>query len=334
MKKFVSLMVIVALIASFCVAFVACNPSDNKASNTETLGTAVASVAQMTGAASASSASEALDAFEAGMSFDLAASANVVFGETIQSALNGVGDALSGALATCVDGVSEWVGKSNVNITSSASDKDDYDEKITITFTNGEGEAATTTTFALYVRIGGDDKDLESKDGYTFTADLFYEDVESSIITINGTAYYSQEKGAVEFSFSAGALLQIKAYATKDGKVAIDFVTDIGIATLDFAITVGKLQDGTYGATVSAVGEMSLGGMTSNIDVSINVVASGAENAGQFDIDGSLNATIIVPLIGSCSANATLEGSAVADASGNFQVGLTGSLDVQAVQAE
>ncbi len=336
MKKFVSLLVIIALIASLSVAFTACNQDDQKASNSETLGTAVATVAQMTGAASASSAAEAQEAFEAGINFDLSADAQIsgTIGESIQNAMNTLGSTLSDALSSCVNGVSEWVGESNVDITTGESDKADYNEKITITFTHGEGEDATQTTFGLYVKVNEADKTVDSKEGYTFTAALFWGDVENAILSISGTATYSEQKGSVVFGFDLGSFAQFNAYATEDGKVAIDFGADIGVATLDFEIEVGKLADGTYGASVSAAGEATLLGMTTDVSIAINVNATGTETAGQFDIDGSFNSTIIVPLVGSFGVSATLDGQAVADVDGNFQVGLTGSLDIQAVEAE
>ncbi len=338
MKKVISLIVIVALIASLSVAFVACNnDGDQKASNVETLGTAVATVAQMTGASSASSAAEAEEAFEAGLSFDLSASANASVGESIQSAFNEMGDVLSEALAECVDGVQSWVGQSNVDITSSASDKEGFDEKITITFTSGEGEDAVSTTLGLYVKINEENKTVDSKQGYTFTATLFYETAESSqeIISINGTATYSEAQGTVVFGFSVGSIAQINAYATEDGKVAIDFGANIGIATFDFQIEVGKLANGTYGATIASAGSVNLGIISADVAISINVTATGVEDAGEFDVNGTFTSTVAVPVVGSFSANATLDGKAVLDtATGDFEVGLTGSLDVQAVEAE
>ncbi len=361
MKKAVVTILTLALVLSLSMVFVACDKEDTTqtASNADVLGTAVAVATQFVGGATASAEDNANVDFKGGVNLSIGENNQLIAGGELVA--SGVGAMVKPVMQSAVNSVKNMLGEKGIAVGKVDNDDADFNEKYEITITHVDEETAEETVekLALYIKLTSDGDSIEGKTNYTFNAKVAYvvesdkEDVEDKYVTINefsGKATFDDIKDAMIFNFgaeagsadSANAFAGIKAYGTATGSVVVEMGAGAGVsetlgASASLSIEVGKLADGKYGATITATGKVEISALSTSADfvAAINVYANSTENAGEFALNGKVEITVSVPIVGTYKGEATLDGKAVYDADKDEAVvGLNGSISFNKVEKE
>ncbi len=358
-KTLVSVLALVLVVSLSLVAFVACNDKDDnknaKVSNTEVLGTTVAVLASnAAGSASAAAEDDADVNFNAGVNLTVGENSQLTVGSEV--AAKGIATTLKPMIQNMVDRVDEVLGENGVKVEKVASDDAEYTEKysITITYVDEESGEKSTRSLSLYVKLSAG-AEIEGKTNYTFDAKVMWvgaDGKEVEVAAFSGEANFDKAKDATIFTLGAKAgdeenvaFANIKAYATAQGTVKIEMgagagVSEIAGANAALSVEIGKFADGKYGAIVTAQGDASVDNIpvVGNVGVkfvaTVNVYANSQENAGEFALNGSVEATVTVNDV-TYKGTASLTGKAVYDADKDEAVvGLNGVINFTKVQEE
>lgn len=359
-KTLVSVLALVLVVSLSLVAFVACNDKDDnknaKVSNTEVLGTTVAVLASnAAGSASAAAEDDADVNFNAGVNLTVGENNQLTVGSEVVA--KGIATTLKPMIQKMVDRVDEVLGENGVKVEKVASDDAEYAEKysITITYVDEESGEKSTRSLSLYVKLSAG-AEIEGKTNYTFDAKVMWvgaDGKEVEVAAFSGEANFDKAKDATIFTLGAkagdeenvGAFANIKAYATAQGTVKIEMgagagVSEIAGANAALSVEIGKFADGKYGAIVTAQGDASVNNIpvVGNVGVkfvaTVNVYANSQENAGEFALNGSVEATVTVNEV-TYKGTASLTGKAVYDADKDEAVvGLNGVINFTKVQEE
>lgn len=359
-KTLVSVLALVLVVSLSLVAFVACNDKDDdknaKVSNTEVLGTTVAVLASnAAGSASAAAEDDADVNFNAGVNITVGDNNQLTLGSEVVA--KGIATTLKPMIQTMVDRVDEVLGENGVKVEKVNSDDAEYTEKysITITYVDEESGEESTRSLSLYVKLS-EGAEIEGKTNYTFDAKVMWvgaDGNEVEVAAFKGEANFDKAKDAMIFTLGAqagdeenvGAFANIKAYATAQGTVKIEMgagagVSEVAGANAALSVEIGKLADGKYGAIVTAQGDASVnnvpvvGNVGVNFVATINVYANSQENAGEFALNGNVEATVTAMNV-TYKGTAALTGKAVYDADKDEAVvGLNGVINFTRVQEE
>lgn len=354
-KTLVSVLALVLVVSLSLVAFVACNDKDDnknaKVSNTEVLGTTVAVLASnAAGSASAAAEDDADVNFDAGVNLTVGENNQLTVGSEVVA--KGIATTLKPMIQNMVDRVDEVLGGNGVKVEKVASDDAEYTEKysITITYVDEESGEKSTRSLSLYVKLSAG-AEIEGKTNYTFDAKVMWvgaDGKEVEVAAFSGEANFDKAKDAMIFTLGAkagdeenvGAFANIKAYATAQGTVKIEMgagagVSGIADANAALSVEIGKFADGKYGAIVTAQGDVSVvGNVGVKFVATVNVYANSQENAGEFALNGSVEATVTVNEV-TYKGTASLTGKAVYDADKDEAVvGLNGVINFTKVQEE
>lgn len=359
-KTLVSVLALVLVVSLSLVAFVACNDKDDdknaKVSNTEVLGTTVAVLASnAAGSASAAAEDDADVNFNAGVNITVGDNNQLTLGSEVVA--KGIATTLKPMIQTMVDRVDEVLGENGVKVEKVNSDDAEYTEKysITITYVDEESGEESTRSLSLYVKLS-EGAEIEGKTNYTFDAKVMWvgaDGKEVEVAAFKGEANFDKAKDAMIFTLGAqagdeenvGAFANIKAYATAQGTVKIEMgagagVSEVAGANAALSVEIGKLADGKYGAIVTAQGDASVnnvpvvGNVGVNFVATINVYANSQENAGEFALNGNVEATVTAMNV-TYKGTANLTGKAVYDADKDEAVvGLNGVINFTRVQEE
>lgn len=354
-KTLVSVLALVLVVSLSLVAFVACNDKDDnknaKVSNTEVLGTTVAVLASnAAGSASAAAEDDADVNFNAGVNLTVGENNQLTVGSEVVA--KGIATTLKPMIQNMVDRVDEVLGENGVKVEKVASDDAEYTEKysITITYVDEESGEKSTRSLSLYVKLSAG-AEIEGKTNYTFDAKVMWvgaDGKEVEVAAFSGEANFDKAKDAMIFTLGAkagdeenvGAFANIKAYATAQGTVKIEMgagagVSGIADANAALSVEIGKFADGKYGAIVTAQGDVSVvGNVGVKFVATVNVYANSQENAGEFALNGSVEATVTVNDV-TYKGTASLTGKAVYDADKDEAVvGLNGVINFTKVQEE
>ena len=359
-KTLVSVLALVLVVSLSLVAFVACNDKDDdknaKVSNTEVLGTTVAVLASnAAGSASAAAEDDADVNFNAGVNITVGDNNQLTLGSEVVA--KGIATTLKPMIQTMVDRVDEVLGENGVKVEKVNSDDAEYTEKysITITYVDEESGEESTRSLSLYVKLS-EGAEIEGKTNYTFDAKVMWvgaDGNEVEVAAFKGEANFDKAKDAMIFTLGAqagdeenvGAFANIKAYATAQGTVKIEMgagagVSEVAGANAALSVEIGKLADGKYGAIVTAQGDASVNNVpvVGNVGVkfvaTINVYANSQENAGEFALNGNVEATVTAMNV-TYKGTAALTGKAVYDADKDEAVvGLNGVINFTRVQEE
>lgn len=344
-KAIVSVLCVVLVLSLSVVAFVACDKNDKTASNSDVLGTAVAVAASQLGGAS-TAAEDANDDFKAGINLNVGNdTASLAAGATI----NGIGKMVTPIIENAVGQVDKFLGDNGISVNKVESDDKDFSEKFSITYTyvNDKTGESITEELALYVKLS-EGAELEGKKDYTFDAKVVKvvkqegkEDMSITLASFSGQAKFDTDKDAMVFSFdgtSASAFANLKAYSTKKGSIVLEMNAGAGIsgtatANASVSIELGK-SDNKYGAIVTVSGNTEAFGYGASFTVIAKVSANSAEDASDFAISGSFDATIkLGAALGEYNAKADLNGKAHYDVeSDSLQLGLTGNVTFAKVE--
>lgn len=359
-KTLVSVLALVLVVSLSLVAFVACNDKDDdknaKVSNTEVLGTTVAVLASNAASGASAAAEDDADVnFNAGVNITVGDNNQLTLGSEVVA--KGIATTLKPMIQTMVDRVDEVLGENGVKVEKVNSDDAEYTEKysITITYVDEESGEESTRSLSLYVKLS-EGAEIEGKTNYTFDAKVMWvgaDDKEVEVAAFKGEANFDKAKDAMIFTLGAqagdeenvGAFANIKAYATAQGTVKIEMgagagVSEVAGANAALSVEIGKLADGKYGAIVTAQGDASVnnvpvvGNVGVNFVATINVYANSQENAGEFALNGNVEATVTAMNV-TYKGTAALTGKAVYDADKDEAVvGLNGVINFTRVQEE
>lgn len=359
-KTLVSVLALVLVVSLSLVAFVACNDKDDdknaKVSNTEVLGTTEAVLASnAAGSASAAAEDDADVNFNAGVNLTVGENNQLTVGSEVVA--KGIATTLKPMIQNMVDRVDEVLGENGVKVEKVASDDAEYTEKysITITYVDEESGEKSTRSLSLYVKLSAG-AEIEGKTNYTFDAKVMWvgaDGKEVEVAAFSGEANFDKAKDTTIFTLGAkagdeenvGAFANIKAYATAQGTVKIEMGAGAGVsgiagANAALSVEIGKFADGKYGAIVTAQGDASVNNIpvVGNVGVkfvaTVNVYANSQENAGEFALNGSVEATVTVNEV-TYKGTASLAGKAVYDADKDEAVvGLNGVINFTKVQEE
>lgn len=345
-KVIVSVLCVVLVLSLSVVAFVACDKNDKTASNSDVLGTAVAVAASQLGGAS-TAADESADDFKAGINLNVG---NDAASLAANATINGIGKMVSPIIESAVGKVDKFLGDNGISVNKVESDDKDYSEKFSITYTyvNDKTGDSVTEELALYVKLA-EGAELEGKKDYTFDAKVERvvkqegkEDIKIELASFSGKATFDTDKDAMVFSFgadgtSASAFANLKAYSTKKGSIVLEMNAGAGIsgtaaANASVSIELGK-TDNKYGAIVTVTGNTEAFGYGASFTVIAKVSANSAEDASDFAISGSFDATIKLGALGDYNAKADLNGKAhYDDASDSLQLRLDGNVTFAKVE--
>ena len=359
-KTLVSVLALVLVVSLSLVAFVACNDKDDdknaKVSNTEVLGMTVAVLASNAASGASAAAEDDADVnFNAGVNITVGDNNQLTLGSEVVA--KGIATTLKPMIQTMVDRVDEVLGENGVKVEKVNSDDAEYTEKysITITYVDEESGEESTRSLSLYVKLS-EGAEIEGKTNYTFDAKVMWvgaDGNEVEVAAFKGEANFDKAKDAMIFTLGAqagdeenvGAFANIKAYATAQGTVKIEMgagagVSEVAGANAALSVEIGKLADGKYGAIVTAQGDASVnnvpvvGNVGVNFVATINVYANSQENAGEFALNGNVEATVTAMNV-TYKGTAALTGKAVYDADKDEAVvGLNGVINFTRVQEE
>lgn len=344
-KAIVSVLCVVLVLSLSVVAFVACDKNDKTASNSDVLGTAVAVAASQLGGAS-TAADESAGDFKAGINFNIGSDAASL---AVSTTINGIGKMVSPIIESAVGKVDKFLGDNGISVNKVESDDKDYSEKFSITYTYVDKSTGDTLTeeLALYVKLS-EGAELEGKKDYTFDAKVEKvvkqegkEDIKKDLASFSGKATFDTDKDAMVFSFgadgtSASAFANLKAYSTKKGSIVLEVNAGAGIsgtaaANASVSIELGK-TDNKYGAIVTVTGNTEAFGYGASFTVTAKISANSTDDAADFAISGSFDATIKLGAI-SYNAKADLNGKAhYDDASDSLQLELNGNVTATEVE--
>ena len=359
-KTLVSVLALVLVVSLSLVAFVACNDKDDnknaKVSNTEVLGTTVAVLASnAAGSASAAAEDDADVNSNAGVNLTVGDNNQLTLGSEVVA--KGIATTLNPMIQTMVDRVDKVLGENGVKVEKVNSDDAEYTEKytITITYVDEESREESTRSLSLYVKLSAG-AEIEGKTNYTFDAKVMWvgaDGKEVEVAAFSGEANFDKAKDAMIFTLGAkagdeenvGAFANIKAYATAQGTVKIEMGAGAGVsgiagANAALSVEIGKFADGKYGAIVTAQGDASandipvVGNVGVKFVATVNVYANSQENAGEFALNGSVEATVTAMSV-TYKGTANLTGKAVYDADKDEAVvRLNGVINFTKVQEE
>ena len=359
-KTLVSVLALVLVVSLSLVAFVACNDKDDnknaKVSNTEVLGTTVAVLASnAAGSASAAAEDDADVNSNAGVNLTVGDNNQLTLGSEVVA--KGIATTLNPMIQTMVDRVDKVLGENGVKVEKVNSDDAEYTEKysITITYVDEESSKESTRSLSLYVKLSAG-AEIEGKTKYSFDAKVMWvgaDGKEVEVAAFHGEANFDKAKDAMIFTLGAkagdeenvGAFANIKAYATAQGTVKIEMGAGAGVsgiagANAALSVEIGKFADGKYGAIVTAQGDASVNNIPAvgNVGVkfvaTVNVYANSQENAGEFALNGSVEATVTAMSV-TYKGTANLTGKAVYDADKDEAVvRLNGVINFTKVQEE
>lgn len=344
-KAIVSVLCVVLVLSLSVVAFVACDKNDKTASNSDVLGTAVAVAASQLGGAS-TAADESADV-KAGINLNVG---NDAASLAASATINGIGKMVSPIIENAVGQVDKFLGDNGISVNKVESDDKNYSEKFSITYTyvNDKTGESITEELALYVKLS-EGAELEGKKDYTFDAKVERvvkqegkDDIKMEIASFSGKATFDTDKDAMVFSFgadgpSASVFANLKAYSTKKGSIVLEMNAGAGIsgtaaANASVSIELGK-ADNKYGAIVTVTGNTEAFGYGASFTVIAKVSANSAEDASDFAISGSFDATIKLGALGDYNAKADLNGKAHYDVdSDSLQLGLNGNVTFAKVE--
>lgn len=308
-KKLLAIFLCVALVASLAVGLAACNKDKNttaKASNAETLGTAIAMVAN-TAAGTGASAAEGEQ--KEGINISISDDASLA----VNGALTAVKPALEAALKNTVESVECFVNENGVKVETLAKDnaefvKDsDYTLKVSVSYTNDKEEAVTDV---YYIAIDTNGADIEGTANFDFSISVFVNDAEGNQVqvgtAITGSATYSNDISGLKFGFKASIAglteANVSAYATKEGTIGIDVSAGAGAlgvgVNASVNVELGKLADNKYGANVTVNAEVAMSELgTVKATVNVSVIAEKTETSHDFAINGTVEVKYI-PTVG------------------------------------
>lgn len=316
-KKILAILLCVALVASLAVGLAACNKKNEapaKASNAQTLGTAIAMAANGAAGGGASAAEETGANAEAGINVTVSASGlGSIVDTAINTAVNTSIPALEAALQGAVNSVENFVNENGVKVEELAKDnaefvaESDYTLKVSVTYKDAE-EVEHTDVYYLAVDTNG--ADIEGTKSFDFSIKVLVP-VENAddkeLLSVSGSATYSNDIEGLKFGFSANiaglADAGISAYATKAGTIGIDVnagANAFGLAGANAKITVelGKLADDKYGADITVSAEVMLATIgTVKANVNVSVIAQKVEETHNFAINGIVEVKL-VPAVG------------------------------------
>lgn len=344
-KAIVSVLCVVLVLSLSVVAFVACDKNDKTASNSDVLGTAVAVAASQLGGAS-TAADESADV-KAGINLNVG---NDAASLAASATINGIGKMVSPIIENAVGQVDKFLGDNGISVNKVESDDKNYSEKFSITYTyvNDKTGESITEELALYVKLS-EGAELEGKKDYTFDAKVERvvkqegkDDIKIELASFSGKATFDTDKDAMVFSFgadgtSASAFANLKAYSTKKGSIVLEMNAGAGIsgtaaANASVSIELGK-ADNKYGAIVTVTGNTEAFGYGASFTVIAKVSANSAEDASDFAISGSFDATIKLGALGDYNAKADLNGKAHYDVdSDSLQLRLDGNVTFAKVE--
>lgn len=361
-KTVVSVLALVLVVSLSLVAFVACNKDEEpaKASNTEVLGTTIAVLASnMAGGASAAAEDNADVNFNAGVNLSVGDNNQLTVGSELVA--SGIGTALKPLIQGMIDQLDTVLSDNGIKVAKVDSTDAEYTEKysITITYVDDATGKEEVRELALYVKLS-EGAEIEGKKDYTFDAKVTYvvkateegaEDKEYAVTSFSGKANFDTAKDAMVFTLgasagdsdTANAFANVKAYATAQGTVKIEMgagagVSEVAGANASLSVEIGKLADGKYGAIVTAQGDASVkdipvvGNVGVNFVATINVYANSQENAGEFALNGNVEATVTAMNV-TYKGTADLTGKAVYDADKDEAVvGLNGTINFTKVE--
>ena len=338
-KKIFAILLVVAMVASLAVGFTACNRDDNnveKPSNAETLGTAIAVASGINGGA-ASAAGEV----EANAGLELSFGTGLI-DKAASAAYSIVKPAVDEFMANTIDSVSCYVNESGFKVEKGECDKEEFNEMyvLTVSYTDENGEAAETV-YRMYISAkdkDGNFVDMNTATEYTFTAELYVKDGDEfvKVTSFSGNAKFDATVNATKFGVYVGVDgtgVGVEAYATETGSIVIAVDVDVNNifsgTTVDVKVELGKLADNKYGAKVNV--DVVTNSCTVNVEA--NVIASGAEEANEFAVNGSVK----VNVVNTCTVEAQISGTAkyvkaTEDAESELVLSLQGNATVSATE--
>lgn len=339
-KKIFAILLVVAMVASLAVGFTACNRDDNnveKPSNAETLGTAIAVASGINGGA-ASAAGEV----EANAGLELSFGTGFI-DKAASAAYSIVKPAVDEFMTNAIDSVSCYVNESGFKVEKGECDKEEFNEMyvLTVSYTDENGEAAETV-YRMYISAWDKDGkivDMNTATEYTFAAALYVKNGDEfvKITSVSrGNAKFDATVNATKFGVNVvvdGTGVGVEAYATETGSIVIDVDVDVNNifsgTTVDVKVELGKLADNKYGAKVNV--DVVTNSCTVNVEA--NVIASGAEEANEFAVNGSVK----VNVVNTCTVEAQISGTAkyvkaTEDAESELVLSLQGNATVSATE--
>lgn len=341
-KKILAILLVVSMVAALAVGLTACNKDKKtepaKASNAETLGTAIA-VAMNSSAAGTASA-------EGDENVDPSFTINGI------GAIPGISaatDELAKYLNEYVNNAQAYIKDHSVEVEITSSDKDGYNYKmlVTVTYKDAEGKDVSDVS-TIYINakkikdgeVTEEDADINGKDSYAFEAVVAHGEV--NLVEIKGTCEYDKEKDTMVFKFGAGVGVEVDnvgakvtAYANEKGGVVVEVNVGVDNACkVNVKVELGKISDTETGAKVYvdvvAAGE----------SVKVNVVANVVSNANATNLDKNdfaINGTAAVIVTGAVNVNVNVDISGAAKyvpgepevENGKYVVQVSGNASVQ-----
>lgn len=307
MKKTIFKVLAIALMACMLLGVLgACGKKDeenNKPSNSQTIGTAAAVLANMASGGSAAAAAE--EAAEEGINLEFKGEGGL--------AVSGVGAAVNSILMPVVEqyvkagieSVEMFVNENGVKVEKAASsDKEGYDTlyNISVTYYSEKQEKEVTDTYKFYFDANG--ADIEGKTDYPFKAQIAVKGEGENakdvvLISFEGNAKFDKELDTTKFVFALNlgnegslASASVSVYATATGSVAIEIgASAVSTVSANVGLEVGKLGENKYGANVKVDLKLK-GGLISTGEYSavakVGVVGQKVENNHNYAINGSI----------------------------------------------
>lgn len=325
-KALVAILSLVLVLALSAVAFVGCTknetPESGAASNSDTLGTAVAVAASMlsdgSGQAAAVSAAEVAQA-QAGININGSITGNASIDASISATLQ---SALEFALETQLDSVKCCLNENSITVEKKeTSDDEAFSIQYAITVVSSVGDEAQTTIYNLYFNATKDGEqvsDIESVDTYQLNGKLVYGDGENDYFEFGCDAVVvsGEQVFQIKVSVSENVFVSLNAKATTDGKLNLEVETALGaLADARLSITIGTLADGKYGAVVNL--DASVLSDLANVNALISISAANAEGDYVLNISGTAEVSLSVLSI-SYTVAADIDGTATYTADGEF----------------
>ena len=326
-KKILAILLVVSMVAALAVGLTACNKDKKtapaKASNAETLGTAIA-VAMNSSTAGTVSAEgdENVDP-----SFTINGIASIpAIGEVVNGMVNLATKEIAEELNEYVNNAKAYIKDHNVDVKVEASnEKDGYNYKmlVTVTYKDAEGkdvsDVSTIYINAKKIKDGEvkteEDADINGKEDYAFEAVVMHG--EKEFVKISGTCEYDKEKDTMVFKFDAGVGLKVDnvgakvtAYANEKGGVVVE--VNVGVKNkckVNVKVELGKISDTETGAKVYV--DVVVGAADKEL-VKVNVVANVTANDKATNLDKNdfaINGTADVTVAGQ-TIKGTIDGTA------------------------
>ncbi len=311
MKKTIFKVLAIALMACMLLGVLgACGKKDeeeNKPSNSQTIGTAAAVLANMVpGSGSGAAAAAAEEAAKEGINLEFSGEGGLAVSGIAQAINSAIMPVLEGYIKTGIESVECFVNENGVKVEKAASsDKEGYETlyNISVTYYNDKEEKEVTDTYKFYFNANG--ADIEGNKDYPFKAQIATTVGEGEnkrdvvLLAFEGNAKFDSALDTTKFVFAVNlgnegsiASASVAVYATETGSVAIEIgASAVSTVSAKINLEVGKLGENKYGANVSVnvgvkVGLVSSGEYTAAAKVS--VVGQKVENNHNYAINGSI----------------------------------------------